>query len=90
MKKQSQNKPNYKKAKMDVNLFATKDYENETAFRFEKTNPNKANFKRGTDALSGDLIVFPHPNLTVTNEFRKEQVKARTEEKNDKTISNRP
>lgn len=31
--------------------------------------------KRGTDALSGDLIVFTHPNLTVTNEFREELVK---------------
>jgi len=30
--------------------------------------------KRGTDALSGDLIVFTHPNLTVTNEFREELV----------------
>lgn len=30
--------------------------------------------KRGTDALSGDLIVFPHPNLTVTREFREKLV----------------
>ena len=30
--------------------------------------------KRGKDALSGDLIVFTHPNLTVTNDFREELV----------------
>jgi len=30
--------------------------------------------KRGKDALSGDLIVFTHPNLTVTNEFREDLV----------------
>ncbi len=30
--------------------------------------------RSGTDALSGDLIVFTHPNLTVTREFRKELV----------------
>jgi len=31
--------------------------------------------KRGPDALTGDLIVFPHPNRTVTSEFREELVK---------------
>ncbi len=30
---------------MNANLFTTKDYENETAFRPKKTNPNKPNFK---------------------------------------------
>ncbi len=30
--------------------------------------------KRGTDALSGELIVFPHPNRTVTSEFREDLV----------------
>jgi hypothetical protein len=37
------NKPNSKpissKAKMNANVFITKDYENETAFRPKKTNP---------------------------------------------------
>ncbi len=30
--------------KMNVNLYVIEDYENETAFRPKKTNPNKANF----------------------------------------------
>jgi len=42
------NKPNSnpisEKAKMNANVFVTKDYENETAFRPKKTNPNKPNF----------------------------------------------
>ena len=36
---------------MNVNLYVIEDYENETAFRLKKTNPNKPNFKRG-DGLS--------------------------------------
>ncbi len=43
------NKPNSKpissKAKMSANAFSQKDYENGTAFRPKKTNPNKPNFK---------------------------------------------
>jgi len=89
-KNKAKTNPISQKAKMNVNLYVIEDYENKTAFQLQKNKPNKANFKRGTDALSGDLIVFPHPNLTVTSEFRKEQVKARTEGKNDKTISNKP
>jgi len=42
------NKPNSNpisvKAKMSANLFVTKDYENETTLRPQKTNPNKPNF----------------------------------------------
>ncbi len=30
-------------AKMNVNLYIIEDYENETAFRPKKTNPNKPN-----------------------------------------------
>jgi len=32
---------------MNANAFSQKDYENETAFRPQKTNPNKPNLKRG-------------------------------------------
>jgi len=32
MKKQSQNKPNFRKAKMNVNLYVIKDYENKPRF----------------------------------------------------------
>jgi hypothetical protein len=31
---------------MNANLYVTKDYENETAFRPKKTNPNKPNLVR--------------------------------------------
>ncbi len=31
---------------MNVNLYIIEDYENETAFRPQKTNPNKANFQK--------------------------------------------
>ena len=31
---------------MNVNLYVIEDYENETAFRLKKTNPNKPNLKR--------------------------------------------
>jgi hypothetical protein len=44
MKKQSQNKPNFRKAKMNENLFAAKDYENETAFRLRKNKANQSQF----------------------------------------------
>jgi len=43
------NKPNSNpisvKPKMSANLYVIEDYENETAFRPKKTNPNKPNFK---------------------------------------------
>jgi len=43
-----QNKPNFRKAKMKLSLYSTRAYENEPRLRTqEKTNPNKANFKRG-------------------------------------------
>jgi hypothetical protein len=31
---------------MNANVYATKDYENETAFGPKKTNPNKPNFRK--------------------------------------------
>ena len=34
-----------KSQKMSANAFSQKDYENKTAFRPKKTNPNKPNFK---------------------------------------------
>jgi len=44
MKKQSQNKPNFRNAKMNETLFAAKDYENETAFRLEQNKPKQSQF----------------------------------------------
>jgi len=43
-KKQTQTNPISDMAKMNANIFITKEYENETAFRPQKTNPNKPNF----------------------------------------------
>jgi len=44
-----QNKANFRKAKMNVNSFITKDYRKNDAFAVQKnkpnSNPNKANFK---------------------------------------------
>ena len=43
-----QNKPNFRKAKMKLNFYLTKDYENKTNWKVRKnepnTNPNKPNF----------------------------------------------
>jgi len=39
-----QNKPNFRKAKMNVNLYVIKEYENETAFRLEQNKPNQSQF----------------------------------------------
>jgi len=36
--------------KMNVNLYVIEDYENETAFRPKKTNPNKPNFRFANSA----------------------------------------
>jgi len=35
-----QNKPNFQNTQMNVNLYNTKDYNNETAFRRRKNKPN--------------------------------------------------
>ena len=37
-------KPNFQKAKMNVNLYVIEDYENEPPSGSKKTNPNKPNF----------------------------------------------
>ena len=41
MKKQTQFKANFRKAKMNVNLYVIKEYKNETAFRLEQNKPNQ-------------------------------------------------
>jgi len=42
-----QNKANFRNAKMNENLLATKDYENETAFRLQKYKPKQSQFQTG-------------------------------------------
>jgi len=39
-----QNKANFQKAQMNVNLLSTKDYENESAFRVQETKANQTQF----------------------------------------------
>ena len=60
-----QNKPNFQKAKMNVNIYYTKVYNNETAFRRGKNKPNsnpiKANFQKAQMNV----------NLTLTKDYRK-------------------
>ncbi len=41
--------------KMNVNLYVIEDYENETALRPKKTNPNKPNFFKGQNRLPENL-----------------------------------
>ncbi len=66
-------KPNFKRAKMNVSLYVIKEYENETAFRPEKTNPNKPQISpnsrkshsvKNLPSLTFTLHppVFPHTN----------------------------
>jgi len=49
--------PISEKPKMNVNLFATKDYENEPPSGSNKTNPNKPNFT--TLYLGRKIFAFP-------------------------------
>jgi len=39
-----QNKPNFRKSQMNVNPYNTTDYNNETTFRWGKTNPIQTQF----------------------------------------------
>ena len=62
------NKPNSNpisiKPKMSANVYVIEDYENETAFRPKKTNPNKPNFRKAKMNLkslakkSGHTFIF--------------------------------
>jgi len=49
-----QNKPNFRKAKMNESLFAAKDYVNETAFSLRKYKPNQTQFQRQKNAAAFD------------------------------------
>jgi len=41
-----QNKPNFRKAKMNISSALTKDYENETAFSLRENKPNQTQFQK--------------------------------------------
>ena len=51
-----QNKANFRKAKMNENSFATKGYENETAFELCE---NKANFRKNECKLLCYRLYYP-------------------------------
>jgi len=60
-----QNKPNFRNAKMNENLFATKDYENETAFRLQKYKPKQSQFQTGhllVNRMKPKLLNFHRKN----------------------------
>ena len=68
-KKQTQFKPNFRKAKMNLKLLATKDYENKTAFRLEQNKPKQSRgFKRVRSIFRRFVLAFltqaPHINIT--------------------------
>ncbi len=42
-----QNKANFRKAKMNVNFYSTKDYENERLSRLRENKPNQTQFQKG-------------------------------------------
>ncbi len=66
------NKPNSNpispKPKMNVNLYVIEDYENETAFRPKKTNPNKANFFKAQNRLPENLATPGPGTLDLTKD----------------------
>jgi len=43
-----QNKPNFRKARMFLNFYLTKDYENELCQKLQKNKPNQTQFPRPT------------------------------------------
>ncbi len=60
-----QNKPNFQKAKMNVNIYYTKVYKNETAFRQGKNKPNSNPIKPNLRKAKMNV------NLTLTKDYRK-------------------
>jgi len=68
-------KPNFRKAKMNVNLYIIEDYENETTLRPKKTNPIKANFRKSKMNLkslarkSGHTLSYEVPKKRLLRRF---------------------
>ncbi len=67
MKKQSQNKPNFKIDKMNLNFYLTKDYENKHNWTLGENKPNQSQFQTRSEAEipTGELlgILKPGTNL---------------------------
>jgi len=60
-----QNKPNFQKAKMNVNIYYTKVYKNETAFRRGKNKPNSNPIKANLRKAKMNV------NSLITKDYRK-------------------
>jgi len=80
-----QNKPNFRKAKMNVNIYNIKDYQNFIPLAGYKnkpnSNPNKANFRKARMNV----------NLTLTRDYRKnDDFLVRKNKPNSNPISSKP
>jgi hypothetical protein len=71
-----QNKPNFQKAKMKLNFYSAKDYENKPRLRTPKNKPNQTQFypppavSKGTLAYSGNSKRrTSFAGMTITNRF---------------------
>ena len=60
---QSQNKPNFRKAKMNVTSILTKDYENERLCRYGENKPNSKPIKPNTNPTCSELVE-PIPEMS--------------------------
>ncbi len=60
-----QNKPNFRKSQMNVNIYYIKVYKNETAFRRGKNKPNSSPIKPNLRKATMNV------NLTLTKDYRK-------------------
>jgi len=57
-----QNKPNFRKAKMKLNFYSAKDYENETAFSLRENKPNQTQFQPKNEANKPNRTQFQPKN----------------------------
>ena len=55
-----QNKPNFRKGQMSINIFTTKDYENQLIWRLRESKPNQSQFVFFTaeNAEFAELLLF--------------------------------
>jgi hypothetical protein len=53
-----QNKPNFRKAKMKLSPYSTKDYENVRLCRFRQNKPNQTQFQKGSISAYGRLVII--------------------------------
>jgi len=80
-----QNKPNFKIAKMNVNIYYTKVYKNETALRLGKNKPNSNPIKPNLQKAKMNV------NSLITKDYRKnDDFLVRINKPNSNPISVKP